>query len=234
MIIQNLTLQEVLAASSACSSWYLPPDRVELWRALAQKLRIELPGPLARPTRLAGNLKRALLLGVERKRSADQQLKERECWKIWLQLHKGEACGALRRASKRLARHAVEFDPDVRITFYGNRTVAMLAAWRGRLRTVRLLLEDWGSDPNAADDNGFTPLLMAAWAGHLEVVNYLIGSTLWQVDFMARGIPPMSSSCGGKGPFTAFTWAERKGFHEVASTIRWAMDNTVEAQHEHS
>eukprot|EP00966_Prymnesium_polylepis_P330555 7386178-Prymnesium_polylepis.1 len=38
------------------------------------------------------------------------------------------------------------------------------------------------------------------------------------------GIPPMTSACGGKGPYDAETWADRKGFHAVAREIRASND----------
>ena len=32
-------------------------------------------------------------------------------------------------------------------------------------------------------------------------------------------VPPLTSSCGGKGPFDAQTWAARKGYHDVEQAI---------------
>ena len=47
----------------------------------------------------------------------------------------------------------------------------------------------------------------------------------------------MTSSCGGKGPYDAATWASRKGFDEVADSIRISgglrtfAANTYRAEH---
>eukprot|EP01045_Picozoa_sp_COSAG04_P026835 COSAG04_NODE_3807_length_2511_cov_2.242537_2_plen_75_part_00 len=59
-------------------------------------------------------------------------------------------------------------------------------------------MEDCGADVNATDDHGFSPLLMAAWAGRLAVVEWLL--TRDDVELGLEGVPPQSSSCGGRGP----------------------------------
>ena len=67
------------------------------------------------------------------------------------------------------------------------------------------------------DRGGFTPLLMAAWCGHAHLTWSLLNVGAPTDDV---GVPPLTSSCGGKGPFDAVTWAERKGYDEVADRIR--------------
>ena len=106
----------------------------------------------------------------------------------------------------------------------GHATLLHAAARFGRLACARLLL-DHSSTSTAKflemkDRGGFTPLLTAAWCGHLKLVTELIsrGALLTHV-----GVPPMTSSCGGKGPYDALTWAERKQFSAVADVIREAL-----------
>ena len=47
------------------------------------------------------------------------------------------------------------------------------AANNGQLESVQYLIEKEGIDPNAVDDNGYSPLINAAQNGHLHVVQYL-------------------------------------------------------------
>lgn len=66
---------------------------------------------------------------------------------------------------------------------------------------------------------------MAAWAGrrkvdglftatHADFTTKVVKFLLTQSSILSvialRGTPPMTSSCGGRGPFTAAVWAERK------------------------
>lgn len=69
------------------------------------------------------------------------------------------------------------------------------------------------------DRGGFTPLLMAAWCGHKLLVGMLLNAGA-PIDDV--GVPPLASSCGGKGPFDAATWAERKGYDAIVARIREA------------
>ena len=72
------------------------------------------------------------------------------------------------------------------------------------------------------DRGGFTPLLMAAWCGHKLLVGMLLNAGA-PIDDV--GVPPLTSSCGGKGPFDAATWAERKGYGRIVEDIRWEIEN---------
>lgn len=49
-----------------------------------------------------------------------------------------------------------------------------------------------------------------------------------QPDLTLKGVPPQSSSCGGRGPFTAEVWARRKGYDDIANMIRTAAAATEE------
>ena len=53
-------------------------------------------------------------------------------------------------------------------------------------------MEDCGADVNATDDHGFSPLLMAAWAGRLAAVEWLL--TREDLELGLEGVPPQSSS----------------------------------------
>ena len=103
----------------------------------------------------------------------------------------------------------------------------MLAAWRGRVRVVAFLLEQCGANVNATDDLGFTALMMAAWAGRLPTVRYLLTNAPDRPDLTLEGIPPQSSSCGGRGPFTAEVWTRRKGFAAIANMLQAAAVHQV-------
>ena len=70
------------------------------------------------------------------------------------------------------------------------------------------------------DRGGFTPLLMAAWCGQVDVTRLLLNAGA-PIDDV--GVPPLTSSCGGKGPFDAATWAERKGYDRIVDGISTAI-----------
>ena len=59
----------------------------------------------------------------------------------------------------------------VRTTSWGDEL--FVAAWKGDLIKVQTLLE-MGANPNAKDDNGWTPLHWAAQEGHVDVVRVLL------------------------------------------------------------
>ena len=66
------------------------------------------------------------------------------------------------------------------------------------------------------DAGGFTPLLVAAWCGHIDLVKLLLSRG---ASTEPKGGPPMTSACGGVGPYDAETWAARKGFGDVVLAI---------------
>ena len=71
------------------------------------------------------------------------------------------------------------------------------------------------------DRGGFTPLLMAAWCGHEHLTRWLLNAGAPTDDV---GVPPLTSSCGGNGPFDAATWAGRKGYDGIVDLIRTAIE----------
>ena len=220
LILQQLHPVDILRASSTSRTWWLNAPRPHLWRAVATSFGVELPAThrAGGSTRLSANLRRAFFLSYVRVKKAERIATERAVWQIWLKLHRSDCEALVKKAHCQhplLAEH--------RISFYADRTLLMLAAWRGRVRVVRFLLEQCGADVNAADDLGMTALMMAAWSGRLQVVRYLLTDAPARPDLTPTGIPPQSSSCGGRGPFTAEVWATRKGFAAIAKLLQAAV-----------
>jgi len=91
--------------------------------------------------------------------------------------------------------------------------ILCVAARYRRWSAVKGLIEVYKVNPCAVDARGMNALITAAWCGHVTMVKYLINhSTPEQLELQKAqmGTPHMTSACGGKGPFTAYTWAKRK------------------------
>lgn len=91
-----------------------------------------------------------------------------------------------------------------------------VAARFSKWGAVRTLLEDYSANPTVTDARGMNILIMAAWSGKLHVVKFIFSHCQEEqlVKLMsAKGVPHMTSACGGKGPFNAYTWARRKAAH---------------------
>jgi len=101
---------------------------------------------------------------------------------------------------------------------YGGVTLVNLAARWSRNAFVAWLVQSRGADVNVPDNDGFTALCNAAFRGNLKLVHWLVRKVP-DLDIDAAGSPCVTSSCGGKGPYTAEVWARRKGFYEVADCI---------------
>ena len=101
----------------------------------------------------------------------------------------------------------------VTVPFRG--TLLHVASRRNRRETVRELIQI-GADLDIQDENGLTPLAGASWAGHIKCVFDLLYAG---ADLRPQGTPPMTSSCGGKGPYDAETWAQRKGLVEIVKIL---------------
>jgi ankyrin repeat protein len=130
-----------------------------------------------------------------------------------MQLHKSDAAAAIKRTFDRLP----DLSVDHRLSFYHGSTLLHLAARRGRLRSIRLLLDSYHATLDLQDDGGFTPLCLAAWSGKTSAVRELLRRG---ADVTVAGTPPQSSWCGGRTAMTADVWAERKGFDDVVQLIR--------------
>ncbi|KAJ1448081.1 hypothetical protein M885DRAFT_574892 [Pelagophyceae sp. CCMP2097] len=188
----------------------------ELCSAVARHLALDLPERVSAPRTRArcGDRFRALATAQRRRRRAEAADLDREAWALWLKLHAGDCAAKVRKvldATPKLATH--------KITFFADRTLAFLAAWRGRPRALRVLA-DAGADLLAGDTADCTPLIVAAWAGRHTCVAELLHHPAVHADAARIGEPPQTSSCGGKGPKTALDWATRKGFVRIQNLLR--------------
>ena len=132
-------------------------------------------------------------------------------------------------AMKRLRDHLHNdplLQPSQRHPSHGGATLLHLAALHNRTRCVRVLV-DFSADVDALDDLNMSPLAVGAWAGNEQVVRMLLDAG---ASLDARGIPPMSSACGGKGPYTAEEWARRKAdlYHRTSDLSRASQFRCVE------
>jgi len=200
-----------------CGDFKRALSEAEAVVGLASGLGVALPnffsGGRATRSRM-GDPFLALSRGLRRKRRADARAMDSKAWTLWLRMHDRDVVGALRKAMEERG-PALCFHG---LSFYGDRTLLMLAAWRGRLKCVKLLVDHYRADVDAVDEHNFSPLLFAAWANHLPVVRYLLRQNA--VDVNRRGEPPLSSSCGGRGHRTALDWATRKGHNAVAALLK--------------
>lgn len=215
-----------------CRPWCnaLDSTRGSFWRGLATLHGLVLPAKQGRSysTRLAADPKRAFRKRRMEHAQAKSVAADRLMWAIWKKLHSSDCVALVHRT---LLRANLECPIDHPLRFYENRTLLMLACWRGRSRVVLLLLSN-GASPYSRDDRGATPLLMASWAGRTAVVKLL----LQQLEAVTklnrqrlldeRGGSPMTSSCGGRGSKTALCWAERKGFHGIVRLLERAGADT--------
>lgn len=193
-------------------------DRAEaFWHALAGARGIHIQNT-SRSLRSRANLRHTLFKAIAARAARWAIQADQAVWDLWMQLHKADAPAAIRRTFERMP----DLPVDHRLTFYHGSTLLHLGARRGRLRSVRFLLE-FGSFLDTKDDGGFTPLCFAAWSGRLPVVRELL---FHGADITAVGTPPQSSSCGGRSPMAADVWAERKGFDEIARVIRAARSSS--------
>lgn len=88
----------------------------------------------------------------------------------------------------------------------------ILACYYRRIRCVKALITDFNADYNAVSSGG-TVLIVSAWSGDLAMVRWLIKlSHLRRIPLRLdiKGTLMKTSSCGGRGPFTAKEWARRK------------------------
>ena len=72
------------------------------------------------------------------------------------------------------AQSCLERGMDENETTNCDRTAMFHAAKEGHLAIVRLLLEHGGADLEKSDSYGNSPLMVATWKGHVDVVCYLL------------------------------------------------------------
>ena len=239
------SIERILSTLSlVCRSWSdaFGEEKTRFWNGLSDRYGIPLNG--GRRRRSTANVKRNFFC---RKRQVDEARRleaDKAVWEIWKRLRKGDC---VTWVQKRLRPIHPSTPPRKRnsichhrVRGLENRTLLMLACWWGRHRTVRWLLkQDDELGPSSSifcvDDGNASALLIAAWAGHIAVVKLILERVvvLAQSDrnlishhLNLEGIPPLTSSCGGRGPKTAICWAERKGFRSVVRVLEKAGANT--------
>jgi hypothetical protein len=258
-----------------CRAWAhaLDTKRTRFWIGLAELHGISSPSMSSnrnnkrrQSLRSHNTAKRSFF---ERKRQFDEARRleaDRIVWELWKRLRTKDCVGWVR---KRLATRLKMEEEQHYCNHYSlvhhavrgleHRTLLHLACWCGCPRTVRLLLEEQhGASIHVVDDWNATPMLIAAWAGHVAVVKLLLEHLLQQQQQVRKdedlaeeetnggndnekrqqtarrtkyylnlqGVPPLTSSCGGRGPKTAICWAERKGFGSVVRLLERAGADT--------
>lgn len=88
----------------------------------------------------------------------------------------------------------------------------MLACYCRRSRCVKSIIADFHADYNAVSSGG-TVLIVSAWQGDVAMVRWLVRLSVAKrrpLELDTAGALIKTSSCGGRGPFTAKEWAKRK------------------------
>ena len=86
-------------------------------------------------------------------------------------------------------------------TFYGGWTPAIACARAGATKTLQVLVNELGADVNVCEMHNWSPLMFAAYRGHVQTVRYLVVTC--RADRTIR--------CKGMG-WTAQMYARRKAF----------------------
>lgn len=214
LVLSRLDLADLRRLACVCSRWDLS-SRPALWYSLAAAHQVQMPRLSVRhELRSKANPRASYFASCARRASRRAQLADKAIWEVWIKLHRTDCVSSLRATIGGL-----QLDVNHQLRFYFGASLSHLAARKGRLRCIRALQEEFQADLNLRDDGGFTPLTMAAWAGHKRVVRYLLAcGALTHL----KGVPPTTSSCGGVGPYSAEEWASRKGFLSIARAIRMA------------
>ena len=167
--------------------------------------------------RSKADLRRTLFAQHAKEQAALQCLFDEQAGQLVVSMRRSDSVVPLRRALEGKPPLPVAHELGARARDEST-TLLHSAARYGRLRCARLLLDSTGDHPllELKDAGGFTPLLMAAWCGQLEMVKLLLSRG---ASTKPEGVPPMTSACGGVGPYDAETWAARKGFTDVSLAI---------------
>lgn len=93
-----------------------------------------------------------------------------------------------------LVREIVELGADVEARFYEGRTALAYAA-EGELDVVKVLVDECGASVHTIDDNGVSPLLIAAYRSNLPIFEFLLshGASPLGVDEQSNSILQMST-----------------------------------------
>ena len=223
-------------------------SRTQLWYGLAAMHGLRMPTH-SRSLRSKASPRETFIAAWEAARRATRQLLDKRAMSCVRAMQTKDAVGFVGRALQPQPRgrdgtpgaSALPVAHEIAWQMRdGNATLLHAAARYGRTRCAVLLLDTAEAQAEAraqagagvptgggrsaiplpltgiVDAGGATPLLMAAWCGHLQVVQLLLSRGARPEP---RGVPPLRSSCGGRGPFDAATWAARKGFGDIAICI---------------
>ncbi|KAL1520907.1 hypothetical protein AB1Y20_022467 [Prymnesium parvum] len=214
LIFRQLEPQQLQLLACVCRRWLLA-GRPTLWYSLAADKKVHMPRADARHAlRSKANPRASFFSSLRHQAERRASLADHLLWDMWIKLHQTDCAAVLRAAVSKSNIHV-----NHKLRSYHGASLLHLAARRGRLRCVRVLVEELHADVNLLDDGGFTPLCAAAWSGREAVVRYLLRCGAL-THFC--GVPPTTSSCGGVRPYTAEVWATRKGFDRIAKIIRKA------------
>ena len=220
-----------------CRSWaqIFGSDKDRFWSLLANSI---LGSASMGQRRRCRNSKKMFFQRYFQQKEAKCREADREILKLAARLAKNDCVAHIRKhikANPNFVHH--------KVSSHEHRTLLHYASWYGRVKTVQFLVQD---DCRASiwelDDSHASPLLIAAWAGKTKVVRLLLSflssdaskdeDNNRQQDYLnQKGVPPLTSSCGGKGPKTALCWARRKGFKDIvrllerAEPIVWMKNN---------
>ena len=221
-LLSTLTIAELRMLPLVSHGWFLDGARNVLWYGLAAHHGVEMPKVSSRVSlRSKADLRRTFFAQHAKDQAALQRFFDDKALTIVISMRFNDSVAPLRRALEAKAWPlpvAHELGGRARDE---STTLLHAAARYGRLRCARLLLDSAGDHPllELKDAGGFTPLLMAAWCGHVEMVKLLLSRG---ASTKPEGVPPMTSACGGVGPYDAETWASRKGFQDVELAIHQA------------
>jgi ankyrin repeat protein len=104
----------------------------------------------------------------------------------------------------------IHFPVNKKFNAFDDGTILNMVSRECLWRCVKYLIFERHADYNIQDCQGMTPLLEAAWNGHISTVKYLLSLQNPPVDIHAQGCSWKTSVCGGRGPYTAMEWVNRK------------------------
>ena len=247
-LLSTLTIAELRMLPLVSHGWFLDGARNVLWYGLAAHHGVQMPKVSSRVSlRSKADLRRTFFAQHAKDQATLQRFFDHQADWLVASMRFSDSVAPLRRAleakswplpvahelgGQRAAAWSNVVDSSrARPARRGpaqldeSTTLLHAAARYGRLRCARLLLDSAGESTRdhplleLKDAGGFTPLLMAAWCGHLKMVKLLLSRG---ASTKPEGVPPMTSACGGVGPYDAETWASRKGFTDVELAIHRA------------
>ena len=244
LLLAPLKIRELIAVDSVCKRWRFDSSKADLWYDLAAVHNIALPLRTSRGLRSKTDLRKTFIAACATQHAARLRNWDSRAMAIVRLMRSRDALVSMdaelrkhpqlpvahvldpadRGGHATLLHAACRYGRVMCATHLLNAANNLLAADMARTELLNAAFEASGvcnSNPllEIADAGGCTPLIEAAWSGHLDVVKVLLARG---AATEPAGVPPLTSSCGGRGPFDAQTWADRKGYDDVARAIRAA------------